>query len=304
MKVVDLTKTTKEDAGVMAFGFFDSIHVGHRKVICDAVRLAKQNGVSSSVFLFRNNIFPLFGVEKYPIFTFEERLALIEALGVDVVYFVDADKDFLSMSPDGFLDVLKSKLVLKGFTCGKDFTFGAEGKGGVEDLKRAIGGAYEISDLLTVEGEKISSERVKIALSEGNLALVETLLDRPFCVKRKVISGRNDGAKIGFPTINTELLTAPLKPGVYFTEITAGGKRYMAVTHVGTHPTFDDLKINIESHLLDYSGNLYENEVEITFLKYHRGIVKFSKITELTAQIAADVSARREYDQIRTVRHG
>ena len=78
----------------------------------------------------------------------------------------------------------------------------------------------------------------------------------------------------------------------------------MAVTNVGTHPTFDDLKINIESHLLDYSGNLYENEVEITFLKYHRGIVKFSKITELTAQIAADVSARREYDQIRTVRHG
>ena len=304
MKVVDLSKTCHEDAGVMAFGFFDSIHVGHRKVILDAVRLAKQKGVVSSVFLFKNNIFPLFGVKKYPIFTFEERLSFIDALGADAVYYVDADKDYLALSPDEFIRDLKNRVSLVGFTCGKDFTFGAGRKGGVEDLTRMIGGDRIISDLLTVDGEKVSSERVKSALSQGDLAAVEVFLDRPFSIKRKVVSGRNDGVKIGFPTINTELLTVPLKAGVYFTEITAGGRTYQSVTNVGTHPTFDDLKSNIESHLLDFSGDLYGSEVKLTFLKYHRSIVKFNKITELTAQIAADVSARREYDQIRTVRHG
>lgn len=304
MKVFDLSKVFHEDAGVMAFGFFDSIHVGHRKVILDAVRLSKQKGAASSVFLFKNNIFPLFGVQKYPIFTFEERLSFIEMLGVDAVYYVDADKEYLSLTPEEFILDLKKRVSLVGFTCGKDFTFGAGRKGSVDDLKRLIGGDMLVSDLLTVEGEKVSTERVKFALSQGDLAAVETFLDRPFSIKRKVVSGRNDGAKIGFPTINTELFTVPLKAGVYFTEITVNGKSYQAVTNVGTHPTFDDLKSNIESYLLDFSGDLYEREVELTFLKYHRGIVKFSKITELTAQIASDVSARREYDQIRTVRHG
>ena len=296
MKVVDLTKITKEDAGVMAFGFFDSIHVGHQKVIGDAVRLAKQTGAISSVFLFRNNIFPLFGVEKYPIFTFEERLALIEALGADVVFYVDADKAYLSLSPEAFIDDLKTKLFLRGFTCGKDFTFGAEGKGNVEDLKRLIGGVYAVSDLVTIGEAKVSSERVKKCLNEGDLSAVKACLNRDFAIKRRVISGRNDGAKIGFPTINCALGDVPLKPGVYFTDIVAGGNRYKAVTNVGTHPTFNDMKSNIESNLLDFSGDLYESEVEIVFLSYHRGIVKLAGIEDLTAQIKKDVIARRKYD--------
>ena len=296
MKVIDLAKSIKEDAGVMAFGFFDSIHVGHRKVICDAVRLAKLNGAISSVFLFRNNIFPLFGVQKFPIFTFEERLSLIETLGVDAVFYVDADEEYLSLSPEDFIADLKKKLTLKGFTCGSDFTFGAKGKGNVGDLKRLIGGAYEISDLVTVDGAKVSSEWVKKCLSQGDLTTVKKCLDRDFAIKRTVVSGRSDGAKIGFPTINCALGDVPIAPGVYFTLITVDGKRYKAVTNVGTHPTFDDLKCNIESNLLDFNGNLYQKEVEIAFLKYHRGIVKFGRIEELVAQITMDVSARREYD--------
>ncbi len=304
MKVVDLTKTTKEDAGVMAFGFFDSIHVGHQKVIGDAVRLAKEKGTVSSVFLFRNNIFPLFGVEKYPIFTFEERLTLIEALGSDVVYYVDADKAYLSLSPEAFIKDLQNKLVLQGFTCGKDFTFGAKGKGTVEDLKRLIGGVYVVSDLVTIDGAKVSSERVKQCLGDGDLLTVKSCLNRDFAINRRVVSGRNDGVKMGFPTINCALGDVPLKPGVYFTEIVAGGKCYKAVTNVGTHPTFNDMKSNIESNLLDFNGDLYDSDVEIVFLKYHRGIVKFNKVEELTLQIKNDVVSRREYDQVRTVRHG
>ena len=111
MRVVDLSKVNYEQGGIIAFGFFDSIHVGHQKVIGDAVRLANEKRVQSSVFMFRNNIFPLFGIDKCPIFTFEERLSFIESLGVDCVYYVDADKDYLSLSPVDFVKDITKKLI-------------------------------------------------------------------------------------------------------------------------------------------------------------------------------------------------
>ena len=296
MKVVDLSKVQMQEAGIIAFGFFDSIHIGHVKVIGDAVRLAKQEGTVSSVFLFRNNIFPLIGVKKYPIYTFEERLSLISDLGVDVVYYVDADQTFLSLSPQDFLLDLQEKLNIKGFTCGVDFTFGKDGNGNVNDLISTIGGVYSISELMMVDGVKVSTERVKTALSDGDLDLVKRLLGRDFVIERKVISGRNDGSKIGFPTINNELFTVPLKQGVYFTKVLSDNILYQAVTNVGGHPTFDDEKVNIETFLLDYKGDLYEKTVKIVFFKYHRVITKFNCIDKLIERIQKDVDLRRKYD--------
>ena len=296
MKVVDLSKVIREDAGVMAFGFFDSIHVGHRQVISQAVSLAHTIGCVASVFLFKNNIYPLLGMEKYPIYTFDERLALIADLGVDVVYFVDADKQYLSMSKEAFLSDISDKLSLKGFTCGKDFPFGAGGLGGVVDLISFIGGTYTVLDLAEAGGEKVSSERVRAALRVGDLRQVRAFLGREFSVLRTVVHGRSDGAKLGFPTLNTPLLTVPLLEGVYFTTVTVDGTAYRAVTNVGTHPTFGDMNSNIESFILDFDRDLYGKEIKLTFLSYHRRIERFSDVAALKERIAQDVAQRRLYD--------
>ncbi len=296
MRVVDLSNVIGEDAGVMAFGFFDSIHVGHRQVIAEAVRLAHDIGTVASVFLFKNNIYPLLGMAKYPIYTFNERLALIEALGVDVAYYVDADIAYLSMSKDAFLSEISAKLDLKGFTCGKDFSFGKGGCGGVDDLIRAIGGRYAVLDLRKSEGEKVSSERVRAALRIGDLKHVKEYLGRDFSILRTVVRGRSVGTKLGFPTVNTPLLTVPLLEGVYFTTVTVDGEVYRAVTNVGSHPTFEDMSSNIESYILDFHRDVYRKEIELTFLTYRRGIEKFTSADALKEKIAQDVNERRLYD--------
>jgi len=296
MRVVDLTKANDQNAGIMAFGFFDSIHLGHQAVIRTAIQLAEENRTISSVFLFKNNIYPILGMDKSPIFTFEERVALIESLGVDAVYYVDADPKYLSLSPTAFIADLKSHVRLLGFTCGKDFSFGEGGHGRVEDMIDEIGGDYSVCDLIENHGEKISSERVKGALKEGDLPLVRRYLGRDFSIVRNVIQGRKDGSKIGFPTINSDLLNVPLRDGVYFTLVRIGDVVYRAVTNVGAHPTFGDMKKNVESHLLDYNGDIYNQEVEITFLAFHRGIQCYDSVGALVDQITKDVEERRRYD--------
>ncbi len=296
MRVVDLSKVNYEQGGIIAFGFFDSIHVGHQKVIGDAVRLAKEKGVQCSVYMFRNNIFPLLGIDKSPIFTFEERLSFIEPLGVDCVYYVDADNNYLSLSPSDFVKDITKKLSVDGFSCGKDFTFGAGGKGSVNDLITMIGGTFAVSDLMTVDGQKVSTERVKTALAQGDLKAVRRFLGREFSLSRNVVKGRNDGVKMGFPTINNELLSVPIKEGVYFTQVSFGQKIYKAVTNVGAHPTFDDGKRNIESYLLDFDSDVYGAKSTVTFLKFHREIVKFDSIEALKRTIENDVLLRRKYD--------
>ena len=252
MIIEDLNQVNQENAGVMAFGFFDSIHLGHREVIRSAVHLAKEMGTISSVFLFKNNIYPLLGIEKSPIYSFEERINLIRTLGVDAIYYVDADQEFLSLSPEDFLSDLQSKLDIKGFACGRDFTFGHMGKGTVNDLIRLLKVDHCVVDLLEIDADKVSSERVRSALRMGDLPLVKRFLGRDFAIERPVLRGRTDGGKMGFPTINVDLLSVPLCEGVYFTDVIVDCVRYQAVTNVGSHPTFSDMRVNIESHLLSF----------------------------------------------------
>ena len=297
MKIYDLKEISCEEAGVMAFGFFDCMHLGHREVILKAAELARSIGAPTSVFLFKNNIFPILGIRKTPIFHFEERMLALERMGVvDRVYYVDADKAFLSESPRDFLLFLKEKLSISGFTCGADFSFGVRGSGAPQDLINAIGGAYSVLDLYTVDGEKISSEEIKNALSVGNLEKANRYLGREFSIVRKVLDGRKEGKRMGYPTINVALGAVPLKEGVYFTRVCFDGRKYAAVTNVGAHPTFGDRNANIETHLLDFCGDLYGKEVDIEFLKYRRPIVSFENVAELVREIGRDVEARREYD--------
>ena len=191
---------------------------------------------------------------------------------------------------------MKSRASIDGFTCGKDFSFGKDGAGDPELLRSLIGGRSEIVEIFTQEGEKVSSDAVKRALASGDLAKTKTLLGRPFSLSRVVLSGRKDGGKIGFPTLNIDATGVNLKKGVYFTTTVIDGRRYPSVTNVGAHPTFGDQKENIETFVLDYNGDLYGRTVEIVFHRYTREIVRFDTVEALTERIAADVSARRKYD--------
>ena len=303
MIVSDLTKEQRSDAGIVAFGFFDAIHIGHRGVICEAIRLARENGVPSSVFLFENNIYPLIGIEKYPIYTFPERLHFIEQLGVDKVFYLHADKDILSMDPRRFIDFITEHLNIIGFACGDDFTFGKDGAGTPLDLIDRFGGIFSVCKKWALElppdycSVIVSTEAVKRSLSVGDIRTAEQYLGRRFSIIRPVLEGRKDGSKIGFPTINMPVDTLPLKRGVYFSNAIVNGCPYPSVSNVGAHPTFGDEAENVETHIIDFYGDLYDREIEVEFLAYHRDIKTFEDERDLIQTIDADVDARLQYKE-------
>ena len=279
----------------MAIGFFDSLHLGHQEVIRRAVSLAKASGKISSVFLFRNNIYAMMGQNKTPIFSFEDRIREIEALQVDKLFYIDADLAFLSLSPLELTAYLKNHLSLSGVVCGKDFTYGKEGKGKAEDIIREFPKG-EIVDLRLIDGEKVSTTLLKEKLGEGDVETAARILGRHFSFSAKVSHGRGQGRKLGFPTINMSIPHDVLKGGVYFTETMINKKQHISLTNVGAHPTFGDRTENAETYILDFQGDLYEETLEIKFLHYHRSIVAFDTVEALIAQIREDEKERREYD--------
>lgn len=294
MNSFDLFSYSEKEPCVIALGFFDCIHLGHKRVISRAVSIARSLSVKSAVFLFRNNIYELLGLDKAPLLSFEERLSEIEKLGVDEVFFVDADPAFLNASPESFVSFLKERVNVAGVVCGEDYSYGKNGEGNPADLVRAFpNGKNEVVSLYRMEGEKIGSGKVKELLSEGNVRAAARLLGRPFSIKGVVGKGRNDGAKIGFPTLNLSNAPSDLKFGVYFTNTMLDGKTYASVTNVGPHPTFGDWKSNVETHLIDFSGDAYGREVVVEFLDFARELKAFDSVDELVRTISEDVGKRR-----------
>lgn len=297
MRTENISDLNKNISCVLALGFFDCVHIGHKKVIQSAVETARSLSVKSAVFTFRNNIFELFGSNKKPLFSFDERVKEIEKLGVDYLFYLDADAAFLSLSPESFISFLKARLDVRGVVCGEDFTFGQNGQGGAKTLVKAFPyGENSVIPLLSDGREKIGTGQIKKMLQEGKPDKAARFLGRNYAVSGIVSTGRKDGSKIGYPTINLNGLSSPLKFGVYFTDTILDGKRYASVTNVGPHPTFGDFKENIETHLLSYNGNAYGKEVTIEFLAFDRELIRFDSVETLMKTIENDVEKRRNYD--------
>jgi riboflavin kinase/FMN adenylyltransferase len=225
---------------------------------------------------------------------------LIEEAGIDVLIIVPFTDDFRHITPEAFVNnLLVKKLGIKGLIVGYDFKFGKEGKGNVEFLavhSTEYDFFFEIQGAITFDGEKIGSNRIRKMIQEGDVGKAALHLDRPYMIEGTVVKGEGRGRTIGFPTINlkTEFPLIP-KRGVYITDVDVGGKRYPAVTNIGYNPTFDGQSLTIETYILDFSGDIYDQEIALYFLERIRDEVRFSSVDELKERIWKDVEAAREY---------
>jgi riboflavin kinase / FMN adenylyltransferase len=220
------------------------------------------------------------------------------------------DEAFRSLEADAFVrDVLVERLRIKVLIIGYDFKFGRGGLGDVEVLRRYSadsGFSFEVVEPVTMDGEKVGSNRIRKMIMEGNVERAARFLGRPYMMEGTVVKGKGRGAGIGFPTVNlaTDFDLIPAG-GVYVTEVevrgqgpgdgTEGVQRYNAVTNVGYNPTFGDGGMSIETHLLDFSGDLYGQRLSVYFLKKLRDEIKFSCVDALSEQIAFDVRAARAF---------
>lgn len=277
---------------VIVLGFFDCIHLGHRDLVLCAKDYAAKNNLESALFTFSNDPSVLFGSEKQ-IYSFDERLEALSALGLENIISTNFDSDFAATSPLTFLDTLTQSLSIRAIVVGSDYTFGKDALGNVDMLMEYCR-AHDIDIIVKPftlhDGSKISTRSLKNLVKTGRIGELNNLLSEPYFMLGKVEHARHVGTGMGFPTANisTNDSKLPLADGIYATRIHVDGRCYNAMTNIGAKPTFDVYKPSVETYIFDFSGDLYGKTVKLSFFERTRDVTKFSSADELKAQLTMD----------------
>ena len=276
---------------VVALGFFDGMHLAHRRLIDRARAIAKRDGLTLAVFTFDSE------AEGYKkegrLYSTEQKLALLASLGVELVLLADF-ASLRDLSPEVFVwEVLVKALGAQTAVAGYNFRFGKGASGSADTLRlqmRAMGGDAVIEQECTEGGRTVSSTRIRRLLLAGELEEANRLLVTPYFLEGTVESGRGMGRTWGIPTVNLPLPEggAPVREGVYRSAILIGDEVYHAVTNVGKCPTFGEREVHSETHVLDCELSLYGERVRIYLLGYLREEQVFSGVEELKMQINID----------------
>lgn len=284
---------------VATIGNFDGVHRGHQAVIAQLKQRAEALGCSTTVITFEPLPHEHFLADKSPprLTSLREKYAYFKNEGIDQMLCLPFGEALCQTSAEAFIqNILLSGLNLKHLVVGDDFRFG-RGRTGDFTMLEAAGRKHGFSVVDTptlqhAEG-RISSTRIRAALAAGDLASAEDLLGRPYAMCGRVVHGDQRGRTIGFPTANIRI-HRPVSPlhGVYAVEIEGVG---YGVTNVGTRPTVDGKSFLIETHVLDFNGDLYGKRLSIRWLKHLRGEQKFESLEELKAQIGRDVENARDF---------
>ncbi len=280
----------KESA--VCLGFFDGVHLGHRALIEECVRYAKENDLVPTVFTFPSECQKLKGGAPR-IYSTEDKLSLLASLGIRHTVLADFES-VAALSPQEFVtDVLIRDIGAAAAHSGSSFRFGYCASGDCSALAALMAeygrACFTVGDV-SHSGAPVSSTRIREALSAGNMPLAAELLGEPYFITGEVVHGDGRGHLFGYPTVNTELSDSGLLPsGVYRTELGIDGITYTALTNVGVCPTFGARARHAETLILDYFGDLYGRVLKIRFLEFLRGERKFASAEELLKTIKRDI---------------
>ncbi|HEX6709900.1 MAG TPA: bifunctional riboflavin kinase/FAD synthetase [Rubrobacter sp.] len=287
---------------VLALGNFDGVHLGHQVVLRRAVEEGRQRGVKVVAATFHPHPRSVVGFGDPPrlLTPLELRSEALLRYGADEVVVIPFDLELSRKSPEQFVrDVLVGEIGASVVVVGENFRFGHKAAGHYRDLERLMREAGGKAVAVAVRGAgregEISSTRIRTLVSEGEVAGAAGLLGRPYVLRGEVVAGDRRGRSIGFPTANVLPDPDAVIParGVYAGFVHVGGERYAACTNVGVAPTFDRAESRVEAHLMDFDGDLYGREVDVSFAERIREERRFSGIDELTGQIRRDVEVAR-----------
>ncbi len=273
------------------------MHLGHRYLLERVVARARTIGGTSIALTFDPH--PSFVLhpqyERVYLAPEQERRSLIEATGIEHLLIMCFDQALARWTAQQFMQRLCERIDLRELWVGPEFRMGYRAHGTL-DVLQAIGVEHgfeiHIVEPLLIDGERVSATRIRELLQSGDVGSVPRLLGRPFTLQGPVVSGDRRGRAIGFPTANIAVDQKYVLPadGVYACRVTLpNGETHDAVTNIGVRPTFGLLARTVEAHLLDWSGDLYDQTIRAAFIERIRGEQKFAGIEELKAQIARDV---------------
>ncbi len=283
----------------VALGFFDGVHEGHKAVINAAVKYSRENNIPAVIWTFVNSP----KKTALSITDNDERKVIFEALGVDTLIAFPFSGDVKGLTKAEFVNtVLRDCLNAEKVFCGFNYSFGAGGKGTPEELKKLCesqGISVEISEEISVQGETVSSTKIREYIENGFPEKANALLGRPYSINGAVSHGKKLGRTLGFPTANIKICENKVLPkdGVYFTVTEFEGKRFYGITNIGTNPTVEDKQRRAENYIFDFNGDLYGKEIKIKFLSFIRGEKKFDTVELLAEQVKKDIQTAKSYIQ-------
>lgn len=297
-KIYDLSKIRNAAATI---GVFDSVHLGHQKILKKLVREAAKEKRNALVITFhphpRKILNPRITVPF--ITSLEHRLRLIEEMGVDFLLVIKFTRSLARMNAADFIKkILVHNLNVKTLVVGENFLFGKMGSGNFNLLrKKARAHGFRLFGVKPVKIKEavISSTRIRRAIEKGDLKNASLMLGRPVTVLGTVVKGRRIGRRLGFPTANIDPHHEAIPPsGVYAVHVKVGNGAYKGALNIGRRPTFGkDIEPGIELHILNFKKDIYRKDVEIIFKRKIRNEKKFSSVEALRNQIKKDIHRTR-----------
>jgi len=287
---------------VATIGNYDGVHLGHRAVLDSLVEVGRQRNLPAAVMAFEPTPQEFFGADKAParLTRFREKFLALAETGVDRFACMRFDRAFAELSPDEFVErILVHGMGVRYLVAGDDFRYGRKRMGDFASLKAAgrMHG-FELQDTASfqLDGERVSSSRIREALEQGRLEHATRLLGRPYSMCGKVVPGDQLGRTLGFPTANI-LPSRRVLPmtGVYAVWVAGVDSRpWPAVANLGTRPTVNGKRALLEAHLLDFDGDIYGRHLEVRFVAKLRNEHRFDNLHLMIEQMHRDLKAARE----------
>ncbi len=283
----------------IALGYFDGLHLAHKTVINEAVKFSS-HGFIPAVLLFDKHPRSVISGECVSfLLQKEKRDEMLKQMGVEPLYI--AFNDIKDMSPEEFIrDILIKKFSAGALSCGFNYRFGKCGSGDpmvLTELSVKYNLELSVCPAFTVDGEEVSSTKIRNAVKDGDMEKASDMLGFPFMYSSVIFTGDQRGRLLGTPTINQFLpegLTVP-RFGVYASKVYFDSKEYTGVTNIGYRPTFDGNSVRSETYILGFSGDLYGRTVEVHLHKFIRPEARFPDADSLKNQIAKDVESTEHY---------
>lgn len=294
MKFINDDKISNKTSA--ALGIFDGIHLGHREILKTAKNYSDDKR-SFAVFTFNtSSVKSKHGRSYEYLYNESQKNMIFENLGVEYIYSPDAS-EIMEMSGEEFAKkILKEKMNVERVICGENFRFGKNASCGIFELEKygeKCGFEVKCCKILEMDGQPISSGRIKEHLKNGEIVSANKLLGQNYFFYGKVVTGNRIGRTLNFPTINQTFEDCQVIPkkGVYAVSCEIAGNVYSAVTNIGVKPTVEKniIKPIAETHILNFQGDLYDKIVKIDFIEFIREERKFSSLDQLKAQIKSDI---------------
>jgi riboflavin kinase/FMN adenylyltransferase len=299
----------------LTIGSFDGVHLGHVDVIQHVVTAAKADSSESALITFEPHPRCVLDPANCPqsITTLQEKLALIEATGVQHAIVMRFDRELASLSPQEFIDRLSTVMVLRRWVIGYDFAFG-RGRTGNAQWLRDHGHQVDVVPPFQIDGHELHSSEVRRLITAGDIEHANRLLGREYAMAGPVEAGDRVGRQLGFPTANIGVEPNKLIPalGAYagrarivpsprrgegqgegLKRAVTGAGDFVAALSVGYRPTFGGTQLRVEAFLLDFEGDLYQKRIELRFVRYLHPDIKFPTPEDLVGQLKRDVADTR-----------